>query len=305
MRAAAALSAANHLHAADEISCRCRRRCRNLPAAPRRRRRGLRRRCRRRSCRRGLWPWRRLALRRRLLGCFLDGLLCASSPLPSAIFFFLAGAAFFFFADFFFAFDFFAMIVLPISLSPFDPCGLPTRRSGETVNSRRHGHEPTQPAIVLRVHRRRRPMLPQLRRTRPPGGPIDQLDRMDDRKFRARCDLRDAADIACCNHIRSQSFDSPDFALAQPPCDVGLQNIVGPGRAAAQMTVRNVLHREAELGEKLLRLTVDALAVLQRTGGMIGDGKPGARSFVGLSGRPARYSEMSLARPAIRAARAA
>jgi hypothetical protein len=50
---------------------------------------------------------------------------------------------------------------------------------------------------------------------------------MNDRQFRARRDLCDAANIASRNHIRSQSLDSPDFTLAQPPCDVGLQNIVG------------------------------------------------------------------------------
>ncbi len=43
-----------------------------------------------------------------------------------SVFFFLpAAAAFFFFADFFFAFAFFAMIDLPISLSIFTPCGPP------------------------------------------------------------------------------------------------------------------------------------------------------------------------------------
>src|SRR5271156_673070 len=100
--------------------------------------------------------------------------------------------------------------------------------------------------------------------TCPPGGPIDQLDRMDGWKFGARRDLRDAADIACRYHIRSQSLDSPDFAFAQPSCKVGLQNIVGAGRAAAQVTVRYVFDHEAELAEQLLRLPVDALAVLQR-----------------------------------------
>src|ERR1700729_3568564 len=109
--------------------------------------------------------------------------------------------------------------------------------------------------------------------TCPPGGPIDQLDRMDGWKFCARRDLRDAADIAGCDHIRSQSLDSPDFALAQPSCKVGLQNIVGTGRAAAQMTVRYVLDDEAELGKQLLRLPVDALTVLQRARGMIRHGE--------------------------------
>jgi len=107
----------------------------------------------------------------------------------------------------------------------------------------------------------------------PPGSPIDQLDRMDGWKFGARRDLRDAADIACCNQIRSQSLDSPDFAFTQPSCKVWLQNVVDAGRAAAQMTVRHVLHDEAELCEQLLRLPVDALAVLQRARRMVRHGE--------------------------------
>jgi len=87
--------------------------------------------------------------------------------------------------------------------------------------------------VHRRVCRRLRPMLPQHRRTRPASSPVDQLDRMDRRKLRARCDLHDATKIAGCDHVRSQSLDSPDFTLAQPPCDVRLQNIVGPRRTAA------------------------------------------------------------------------
>src|SRR6202035_4245925 len=94
---------------------------------------------------------------------------------------------------------------------------------------------------------------------------------MDGGQCRARCDLCDAADIACCNHIRSQSLDSPDFTLAQPSCNVGLHNIVGPGRAAAEMAIWNILHDEAEFGEKVLRLPHDALPMLQRTSGLISD----------------------------------
>src|SRR5271169_727195 len=97
-------------------------------------------------------------------------------------------------------------------------------------------------------------MPSERRRTWPPGGPIDQLDRMDGWKLRARCDLRDAADIACGDHVRAQSLDSTDFALAQPPCEFGLEDIVGAGGAAAQMTFRHVLHHEAELGEQFFRL---------------------------------------------------
>src|SRR6202007_2293018 len=103
---------------------------------------------------------------------------------------------------------------------------------------------------------------------------------MDRRQFRARGDLSHAANISCRDHIRSQFLDSPDFALAQPSCDVWLQNIVRAGGAAAQMTVPDLLHCEAELAEKLLWLTRDALSVLQRARGVIGDHK----SLRGLCG---------------------
>jgi hypothetical protein len=144
----------------------------------------------------------------------------------TVLFFLRAGAAFFL-VDFFFAFDFFAMIVLPIQATNNDPIG-PFERPG---SRRKHPTEPASARGCSRAHRPTPPMLPKRRRTRTPGGPIDQFDRMDGRKLRARSDLRHAADIACCNNIRSQSLDSPDFALAQPSCDIWLQNIVRPGRA--------------------------------------------------------------------------
>ena len=114
-----------------------------------------------------------------------------------------------------------------------------------------------------RVHRRTRPMLPKCGRTWSTGSPIDQLDRMDRRQLRARGDLSYAANVSCCDHIRSQSLDSPDFALAQPPCDIRLQNIVGSGRATAQMTVRHVLHIEAKTVKQLLWLARYALTMLE------------------------------------------
>src|SRR6202034_1280705 len=98
-----------------------------------------------------------------------------------------------------------------------------------------------------RLRRRARRQLPEPRWTRAPRGPINQLDRMHGWKVRAGADLCDAADVTCCNHIRSQFLDSPDFAFAQPSCVVWLRNVVGARRAAAQMTLRHIPHREAEL----------------------------------------------------------
>ena len=167
----------------------------------------------------------------------------ASASPPSSLFFLRAGAAFFFFADFFFDFAFFAMIDLPIYLMDLIPAG----------------HTRTE--------------RPQRGRTWTASGPIDQLDRMNDWKLGARCDLRDAANIARRNHIRPRAFNAFDFTLAQPRCNGGLKNIVSTGGAAAQMSVGHVLHREAELAEKFLRLAANALAMLERTGRMIGDRK--------------------------------
>src|SRR5579872_5972572 len=107
--------------------------------------------------------------------------------------------------------------------------------------------------------------LPNSLRAWPPGRPIDQLDSVNDGQCRTRGDLCDAADIACRDHVRPQSFDSPDFARAQPPRNVGLQYIVCAGRPTAKMTLRHILHVEAQTAEQLLRLPRDPLAVLQRT----------------------------------------
>ena len=89
-------------------------------------------------------------------------------------------------------------------------------------------------------------------------------------------------------------LDIPDFALAQPLRDVRLQNVVGPRRAAAQMSFRHIFDHEAQLGKQFLRLACDFLTVLQRAGGMIGDRDPQVpRLGTGFSA--ARYSDMSWA----------
>ena len=67
-----------------------------------------------------------------------------------------------------------------------------------------------------------------------------------------------------------------DLAVAQLPGELGLEHVVGPGRAAAEVALRHVAHREAGLGEQRLRLAQDALAVLHRAGRVVGDGEVGA-----------------------------
>ena len=155
-----------------------------------------------------------------------------------------AGAAFFFFlVDRFFALVLFAIMDLPIRVrfktrAFSTPCPASNARydtphpSLGQVLSQQFCSAGSRRQVHRRIRRRLRAMLPQRRRTGPASSPVDQLDRMDRRKLRARCDLNDATEIAGCDHIWSQSLDSPDFTLAQPPCDVRLQNIVGPCRTA-------------------------------------------------------------------------
>ena len=66
--------------------------------------------------------------------------------------------------------------------------------------------------------------------------------------------------------LRLQLFNTLDLAIAQPRRNFELQNVVRPGGAAAQVAFSDILHGEAEIGQELLGLSMDALAVLQRAG---------------------------------------
>ena len=63
-------------------------------------------------------------------------------------------------------------------------------------------------------------------------------------------DLRHAADIAGGDHVRPDALDIGDLAGAQRAGDLRLQDVVGAGRAAADVALRHVLHREARLLEE-------------------------------------------------------
>ena len=90
-------------------------------------------------------------------------------------------------------------------------------------------------------------------------------------------DLRDAADIAGGDHVGLEPFDIGDLAVAQPLRQLRLQNVVGAGRAAAQMAFRHIFHHEAAAStSSSFGLAHHLLAVLQRAGGVIGDGQPAA-----------------------------
>src|SRR5262249_45044216 len=125
-----------------------------------------------------------------------------------------AGAAFFFFlVDRFFALVLFAIMDLPILVrfkthAVSMPCpatdaryDTPHPSLGQALTD-----QPYPAGGGRGVRCRLQAMPPQPGRKRPAGSPVDQLDRMDRRKLRARCDLNDATEIAGCDHVRSQSL---------------------------------------------------------------------------------------------------
>src|ERR1700738_504052 len=79
-----------------------------------------------------------------------------------------------------------------------------------------------------------------------PGCPVDQLDGVDHRDSRARCNLCDAADGAGCDHIRLDPFDMPALASAHPPRKLGLKDIEVASRATAQMSLRYIFNDESQ-----------------------------------------------------------
>src|SRR3546814_13072850 len=79
-------------------------------------------------------------------------------------------------------------------------------------------------------------------------------------------DLRDAAGIAGGDDVRARALDVGDLARLEARGDRRLQQVVGAGRAAAEMALRHLLHGKARRCQQGLRLPPDLLAVLPRTG---------------------------------------
>ena len=88
---------------------------------------------------------------------------------------------------------------------------------------------------------------------------------MHDRYRRVAGELGDAADIAGGDQIGAGQRDVGQLAVVQRGGQLRLQQIVGAGRAAAQMPFRHLDDLEAGGGEQGLGLAVDLLAVLQGT----------------------------------------
>jgi len=83
-----------------------------------------------------------------------------------------------------------------------------------------------------------------------------------DRHGRVAGELGDAADIAGGDQIGAGQRDIRQLAVAQRGGELGLQQIVGAGRAAAQMPFRHLDHLEPGGAEQRFGLAVDLLAML-------------------------------------------
>src|ERR671918_2639549 len=106
--------------------------------------------------------------------------------------------------------------------------------------------------------------------TRAAGGPIEQLDSMHDRRDAIR-ELDHAADVAGRDHVREDPRDVCELARAQLSGELGLEQVVGAGRAAADMALGDVLDREPRGLQQILGQGRDLLAVLHRARGMVRD----------------------------------
>jgi hypothetical protein len=84
-------------------------------------------------------------------------------------------------------------------------------------------------------------------------------------------DLDHAADIAGDDDIRRDALDRLRLACAQLPREVGLEDIVGPRRATAEMSLRDIADRESRAVKQRPRLARDLLNVPHRAWVVIGE----------------------------------
>ena len=78
-------------------------------------------------------------------------------------------------------------------------------------------------------------------------------------------ELRNAADISCRDEVWSGPGDIGELAVAQRRGDLGLQQVLGSGRTAAEMPLRYVDNLETSCGEQFLWSGMNALPMLHRT----------------------------------------
>ena len=94
---------------------------------------------------------------------------------------------------------------------------------------------------------------------------------MDHRHGHHRGDLGDAADVTRRHDRRAGACDIRRLAVAQASRQLRLQDVVDPGRAAAEVALGDGPDLETRLRQQGRRAGIDLLAVLQGTGGVVGD----------------------------------
>src|SRR4029453_8790067 len=118
--------------------------------------------------------------------------------------------------------------------------------------------------------RRHRLELLERRRAGAAGRPIEQLDGVDE-GYSGALQLHHATDIGGRDRIRPDACDIAQLAIAELRGELGLEQIVGPGRAATEMPLGDVDDVEAGLVEQVKRQRIELLPMLERAGGVIGD----------------------------------
>ena len=104
----------------------------------------------------------------------------------------------------------------------------------------------------------------------PPGRPVQQLHRVEQRQGGETGELREAAEIAGGHRGCPAALDMGGLAAAQGLGHAGLKHVVGARRPAAEMALRDVPHLEAGAAKEGARLLADILRVLQRARIVIG-----------------------------------
>src|SRR5215472_7507568 len=107
-------------------------------------------------------------------------------------------------------------------------------------------------------------------RPRSAGSPVEELRGVNDGNTRPG-ELHDAADVARRDERRTGAADVRELALAQLRGELRLQDVVGAGRAAAKMSLGYLAHIETGALEQSAWNRIEALAVLHRARGVIGD----------------------------------
>ena len=80
-----------------------------------------------------------------------------------------------------------------------------------------------------------------------------------------RSELRNAADISCRDEVGSGPGDIGELAVAQRRGNLGLQQVIGSGRTAAEMPLGHVDNLETRCGEQFFWPVMNMLPMLHRT----------------------------------------